>query len=105
MALLRHYREYLISKKRWPAQVVNSLNRFSSLVLSKMEDPVRRQLSRRGMVVGNVQSGKTANYTALITKATDSDALITSCFAGVHNSLRSQTQARINEEFLGYDSM
>ncbi len=100
----KHYREYLVIKKKWPAQVVNSLDRFSSLVLSKMEDPEREGVwDRRGMVVGNVQSGKTANYTALITKATDAGYKLIVVLAGVHNSLRSQTQERVNEEFLGYD--
>lgn len=100
----RHYREYLVKKKKWPSQIVNSLDRFSSLVLSKLEDPCREgSWDRRGMVVGNVQSGKTANYTALITKATDAGYKLIVVLAGVHNSLRSQTQERINEEFLGYD--
>ena len=55
------------------------------------------------MVVGSVQSGKTANYTALITKAADAGYKLFIILAGVHNSLRSQTQHRLNEEFLGYD--
>jgi len=55
------------------------------------------------MVMGSVQSGKTANYTALITKAADAGYKLFIVFAGVHNSLRSQTQSRLNEEFLGYD--
>ncbi len=100
----KHYREYLVIKKKWPTQVVNSLDRFSSLVLGKLEDPFRDgNWDRRGMVVGNVQSGKTANYTALITKATDAGYKLIVVLAGVHNSLRSQTQERLNEELLGYD--
>lgn len=101
----KHYQEYLIFKKKWPKQIVTrSLDRFSSLVLSKMEDPCREgSWDRRGMVVGNVQSGKTANYTALITKAADAGYKLIVVLAGVHNSLRSQTQERLNEEFLGYD--
>ncbi|MBN2331056.1 MAG: Z1 domain-containing protein [Candidatus Aenigmarchaeota archaeon] len=53
--------------------------------------------------MGNVQSGKTANYTALITKAADAGYKLFIVLAGVHNSLRSQTQTRLNDEFLGYD--
>lgn len=83
---------------------MNKLDQFSSLILSKLEDPHRAGAwDRRGMVVGNVQSGKTANYTALITKATDAGYKLIVVLAGVHKSLRSQTQERINEEFLGYD--
>jgi len=99
-----HYREFLKYKRKWPKQIVESLDKFSSLILSKLEDPCRKGAwDRRGMVVGNVQSGKTANYTALITKAVDAGYKFIVVMAGVHNSLRSQTQARINEEFLGYD--
>ncbi len=94
-----HYEQYLKIKKGWPKGVVTKLDRFSSLVLSKMEDPGREgSWDRRGMVVGNVQSGKTANYTALITKAIDAGYKLIVVLAGVHNSLRSQTQERINEE-------
>lgn len=99
-----HYRQYLVKKKGWSSKVVGALDRLSSQVLSKLEDPTREGFwDRRGMVMGSVQSGKTANYTALITKAADAGYKFIVILAGVHNSLRSQTQFRINEEFLGYD--
>lgn len=99
-----HFHEYLSVKKSWPANVTESLDRFSNVVLSKIEDPLRPGTwDRRGMVVGNVQSGKTANYSALITKATDAGYKLVIVLAGVHNSLRSQTQERLSEEFLGYE--
>ena len=100
-----HYRDFLKIKKGWSNDIVEkSLNRFSGLILSKIEDPLRKgNWDRRGMVVGNVQSGKTANYTALITKAIDAGYRLIVVMAGVHNSLRSQTQERLNTELLGYD--
>ena len=99
-----HYQQYLIHQKHWSPKIVQGLDRFSSLILCRMEDPLRPgPWNRRGMVVGNVQSGKTANYTALITKAADAGYKLFIILAGVHNSLRSQTQERLNEEFLGYD--
>ena len=99
-----HYRDYLLRIKNWNRRIVDSLDRFSSIILSYIEDPIREgPWDRRGVVVGSVQSGKTANYTALITKAADAGYKLIIVLAGVHNSLRSQTQYRINEEFLGYD--
>ena len=99
-----HYREYLLRSKSWNRRVVDGLDRLSSLIFSKLEDPLRDGFwDRRGVVVGSVQSGKTANYTALITKAADAGYKLIVILAGVHNSLRSQTQYRLNEEFLGYD--
>ena len=56
------------------------------------------------MVVGHVQSGKTANYAGLICKATDAGYKLIVVIAGVHNNLRSQTQRRIDEGFVGRDS-
>ena len=56
------------------------------------------------MVVGHVQSGKTANYTGLICKAADAGYKLIIVLAGVHDSLRSQTQLRLDEGFLGYDT-
>lgn len=99
-----HYKSYVEIVKGWPPQVVESLERQSGEILSRIEDPERvGKWDCRGMVVGSVQSGKTANYTALITKAADAGYKFIVVMAGAHNSLRSQTQLRLNEEFLGYD--
>ena len=53
------------------------------------------------MVVGQVQSGKTSNYTGLINKAADAGYKLIIVLAGMHDSLRSQTQIRIDEGFIG----
>jgi hypothetical protein len=99
-----HYKDYLTIRKGWSPKIVDSVDGFSSEILSRIEDPQRQdRWDRRGMVMGSVQSGKTANYTALITKAADAGYKLFIVMAGVHNSLRSQTQSRLNEEFLGYD--
>jgi hypothetical protein len=100
----KDYKRYISTAKNWPKNVVNSIDKLSSEILSRIEEPKRRgEWDRRGMVIGNVQSGKTANYTALITKAADAGYKLFIVLAGVHNSLRSQTQSRLNDEFLGYD--
>lgn len=54
------------------------------------------------MVVGRVQSGKTANYTALIAKAVDAGYGLIIVMTGLHNQLRWQTQLRLGRE-LGFD--
>ena len=99
-----HYSKYLTRDKHWPGRLIESIDQLSNLILSRLENPDREgPWYTRGMVMGSVQSGKTANYTALITKATDAGYKLVIVLAGVHNSLRSQTQMRLNEEFLGYD--
>src|SRR3954463_12555974 len=56
------------------------------------------------MVVGDVQSGKTSNYSGLICKAADAGFSAIIILAGMHNNLRSQTQERIDTGFLGFDT-
>lgn len=102
--LWEHLKSYLVNNKDRPSHMVENLDSFTSEILSRLEDPCRvGAWDRRGMVMGSVQSGKTANYTALICKALDAGYKLIIVLTGIHNSLRSQTQDRLNEELLGYD--
>jgi hypothetical protein len=99
----RRYRDYLESKLS--DVVVDGLNEATDEILSLLEDPKRTDPSdRRGLVVGHVQSGKTSNYSGLICKAADAGYKIIIVLAGMHNNLRSQTQIRLEESFLGYET-
>lgn len=84
---------------------IDSLDDLTKRILDKCINPkTPGNWDRRGMVVGNVQSGKTANYTGLINKATDAGYKLIIVIAGVHNTLRSQTQVRIDEGYIGRNS-
>ncbi len=99
------YKRYLENDPDMPPQVIRRLDDVSDQILSRLEDPLRTgPWDRRGMVVGQVQSGKTSNYTALICKAVDSGYKLIVILAGTHNSLRSQTQLRLDEGFLAFDT-
>ncbi|MFK7699337.1 Z1 domain-containing protein [Pseudomonas caspiana] len=99
----RRYREWQEQKLPWSA--VEALDETTDNILSMLEDPKREgSWDRRGMVVGHVQSGKTGNYTGLICKAADAGYKIIIVLAGLHNNLRSQTQMRLDEGFLGYQT-
>ena len=75
------------------------------MIIERLEDPQRPgPWDRRGMVVGDVQSGKTSNYTGLICKAADAGYSVIIILAGMYNSLRSKTQDRIDLGFLGFDT-
>lgn len=88
-----------------PPAVVTNLDDLTSMVLERLEDPSRDgRWDRRGMVVGSVQSGKTANYTGLICKAVDAGYKLVIVLAGIHSNLRAQTQLRIDEGVLGFDT-
>ena len=98
------YRQHLI-REGLPTASITTLDDVTDRVLGLMQDPERGgPWDRRGMVVGHVQSGKTANYTGLICKAADAGYKLIVVIAGVHNNLRSQTQRRIDEGFVGRDS-
>lgn len=89
----------------WPPLVVNSLSNTTRKILEHLQDPTDEgSWSRKGLVIGNVQSGKTANYTGLIARAADAGYKIIIVIAGIHNNLRNQTQSRIDESFIGRSS-
>jgi hypothetical protein len=84
---------------------IDTLDDITDKILDKCVNPkTKGRWDRRGMVVGNVQSGKTANYTGLINKATDAGYKLIIVIAGIHNTLRGQTQGRIDNGFIGRDS-
>jgi hypothetical protein len=99
----QRYREWLETKLSWKA--VDALDESTDTVLGLLEDPTSDgPWDRRGLVVGHVQSGKTGNYSGLICKAADAGYKIIVVLAGLHNNLRSQTQMRLDEGFLGYET-
>lgn len=98
------YRQLLVDKG-FPGQVLASLDEVTDRILGLLGNPRSESpFDRRGMVVGHVQSGKTANYTGLVCKAADAGYRLIVIIAGIHNNLRNQTQARIDEGFVGQDS-
>jgi hypothetical protein len=99
------YRRYLEQDKRFAPRVVLRMDDVLDRILDLSGDPSTRILDRRGLVVGQVQSGKTANYTGLICKAADAGYRAVFVITGIHNNLRAQTQRRIDEGFIGRDSL
>ena len=81
--------------KNWPSKDIESIDIASSEVVSLLDAPQRDSFSTRGLVVGYVQSGKTANMTAVIAKAVDAGFRMVIILAGTTNKLREQTQKRL----------
>ncbi|NBT26691.1 MAG: endonuclease, partial [Actinobacteria bacterium] len=100
------YRNYLAIERGFPTKVINRLDVDTDALLGYLEDPTiaDRDFDTRGLVMGNVQSGKTTNYSALINKAIDAGYKLIVVLAGLHNNLRSQTQMRLDAEVLGFDT-
>jgi len=101
----RRYQNYLAEDKKIAPKVISRLDELTDNILDRLADPdAHDEFDKRGLVVGHVQSGKTSNYIGLITKAADAGYKLVVVLAGIHSSLRSQTQLRIDEGFLGYDT-
>ena len=99
------YKKYLEIRRRLPHDVVDQLDGLTDDILDRLRDPTTEgDWDRRGLVVGDVQSGKTGNYTGLICKAVDAGFPLVIVLAGTLNSLRSQTQLRLDEGFFGFDT-
>ena len=88
-------RDFMLNHKGWSQQNVDSIHTASNEIVSLLEDPEQRQFSGRGLVVGHVQSGKTANMTAVAAKALDAGYDTVIVLAGLTNKLRYQTQLRL----------
>lgn len=100
------YKKYLVNIKGWAKSTVENLDKTTDGIIELFEDPMvkNRPFDRRGLVVGYVQSGKTASFMGVINKAVDSGYRIIIVLAGMHENLRQQTQERIDEEIIGRDT-
>ncbi|MGP4113652.1 Z1 domain-containing protein [Streptomyces sp. 4N509B] len=99
----KRYRWYLDDVRALPRAVVRRLDQSTDDVLGQLEDPQRPGPWRRtGLVIGQVQSGKTGHYIGLAAKAVDAGYRLIVVLAGIHNDLRSQTQLRMDEGLLGF---
>lgn len=91
----------LESDPSW-VDAVPSLDTASTDIVGLLTDPHSETIRTRGLVLGFVQSGKTANFTASIAKAADAGYRLFIILSGVHNSLRRQTQLRIDEHLVDH---
>jgi len=95
-------RRFLLSKKNWSLETVRSIDEASDKILGFLSEPSTKEFKNRGLVIGHIQSGKTANYTALIAKAADVGYRFIIVLSGMDNALRRQTQIRLKRELIGY---
>ena len=69
--------------------------------LGNPKEKLSKQRKRYGLVLGDVQSGKTSTYSGLICKAADAGVKVVILLAGITENLRQQTQERIEEDIVG----
>lgn len=102
MKYWNRYKQYLQFDKKFGANVIDSMDDISDEIVDLLGNPHSdEQFQRRGLVVGDVQSGKTANYISVINKAADAGYKIIVLLTGTIEKLRKQTQIRVDEGFIG----
>ena len=92
--------QFIANELKWNETTIQSLDESSSEVLSLMPNPATSQFRSRGLVLGYVQSGKTANMTAVIAKAVDVGYNLIVVLGGTTNKLRAQTQRRLERDIV-----
>lgn len=95
-------RQYLLTLKGWDSTALRSLDDNSDRILRQLAPPTTERFDVRGLVLGFVQSGKTANFTAVIAKAVDAGYRLVIVLSGIDNGLRRQTNIRLKRELVGY---
>lgn len=99
------YKNYLQYDKKFAPKVIDSMDDVSDEIVDLLGNPLLKEaFQRRGLVVGDVQSGKTANYISVINKASDAGYKIIVLLTGTIEKLRKQTQIRVDEGFIGKSS-
>lgn len=99
------YSTYLYKDAGFNSDVINSIDAETDEMMDLLSDPTQQlAFQRRGLVIGDVQSGKTSTYLALMNKAADAGYHIIILLTGTIEKLRRQTQGRTDEGFVGLDS-
>ncbi|ATD71946.1 MULTISPECIES: Z1 domain-containing protein [Gordonia] len=96
----------VLAVKGWEPEVITGLDVATTAVVQRLADPTRDEpYQSKGLVVGHVQSGKTANFTGVIAKAIDAGYRLVIVLTGTIELLRSQTQRRLDMELIGMQNI
>lgn len=99
------YSRYLLEEKGWGPEVIRGFDQETSQLIDLAGDPrADGDWRRRGLAIGEVQSGKTANYIGVLNKALDAGYKLIIVIGGHTNDLRRQTQERVDSDLLGFDT-
>ena len=101
-----HYRDHLLRQPGWNGESVAALDKATDEVVQRLSDPTSDDTYQsKGLVVGYVQSGKTANFAGVIAKAVDAGYRLIIVMTGTIELLRSQTQRRLDRELVGRENL
>jgi hypothetical protein len=96
------YVRYLRTKRNWGDTSLMNLENSTQAIVECLANPEAKEAyASRGLVMGYVQSGKTANFAGVVARAADAGYRLVIVLAGTWNILRNQTQRRFDKELLG----
>ncbi|ALN14483.1 Z1 domain-containing protein [Acidipropionibacterium acidipropionici] len=99
------YRD-LLDRKNFDPNGIAEIDRATDEVIRRLSNPSRHEAYQsKGLVVGYVQSGKTANFTGLMAKAIDAGYKFIIVLTGTVELLRAQTQKRLDMELVGRENI
>ncbi|WP_018638303.1 Z1 domain-containing protein [Parafrankia elaeagni] len=100
------YSGLLLARQGWSASALGRLDTATTAVIERLADPTwEERFQARGLVVGYVQSGKTANFTGVVAKAMDAGFRLVIVLTGTVEILRKQTQRRLDMELIGVENI
>jgi Z1 domain len=102
----RAYENYLRNIRNFEPPNIETLDDATFQVMERITNPEQEKAYQaKGIVVGYVQSGKTANFTGVIAKAIDAGYRLVIVLSGTMDLLRDQTQRRIDMELVGKEQI
>ena len=96
------YRKHLIAQG-WKQASVDNIQKSAVRVLRHLRQTTQNRMSVKGLVVGHVQSGKTANMAGLISMAADYRWNLFVVLTGTLENLRVQTNKRLVGDLFQHD--
>jgi hypothetical protein len=102
----QHYSESLKAAPHLDPMAIPALDQATDRVVERLANPTAAEAYQaKGLVVGYVQSGKTANFTGVIAKAIDAGYRLIIVLSGTTDLLRTQTQRRLDMELVGQENI
>lgn len=92
-----------LEAKRWTKELIDQMDRSTTTIVGMMAPPGVPKFNYKGLAVGRVQSGKTGNFIGVLAKAADAGYRMVIVLGGTTNTLRYQTQDRIQKDLIAID--
>src|SRR5690554_1059739 len=93
-----HYKNKLLNEYKFSIEATEEIEKTTTRILNRLKPKTQADKPNKGLVIGNVQSGKTANMVALMTMAADWGWNFFITFSGTIDNLRQQTLNRLRND-------